>query len=96
MMLVRVRLRNTWITPGGKRYRRGERYIPYDELRLLPVSATILPEDDFLKQRELDMLIEAGEGNLEYYKANPHGNPNAEAEVQMCILWLAELRAREI
>ncbi len=66
MQLCRVRLRNTWITPGGQRFRKGEAYIPYDLYRLLPKSAVGLPDDDFIRKHDYDQIVKGLENSIEY------------------------------
>lgn len=74
MQLVRVRLRQTWITPGGERYRGpGEQYIPYDMMRLLPSSAEMLEDDEYLLEANRVSLLAQLEARAEYWGSNPHG-----------------------
>jgi hypothetical protein len=81
MQLVRVKLVNLWFTPGGKRYRAGEQYIPYDMLRLLPSSATMLPDDAYLTGLNEQQVRDQNAADEEYWLANPHkAEPREVAE----------------
>jgi hypothetical protein len=92
MQIVRVKLANLWFTPSGKRYRKGEHYLPYEVLRCIPTSAEILPDDDHIKALNHASTLAQAEADLEYWTANPGGYDDAEIRVAGIREHLARLR----